>query len=307
LARLDDAPDPIRGLLPCPPGARRKAPARSAQAPNAAANTDRSPNTYAGRTHPITSIPNLRDVGGIYASDGRRVRPGILYRSSALDRLSGADAAEFDRLGIRAIYDFRTEPERLARPDRVAHGTEYVPADVVGTQAEHTPLQIMSSMSDPAAAREAFRDGKGAAMFVNHYREFVSLDSARKAYGRVFRDLTDGRFRPALIHCAGGKDRTGWAAASLQLLLGVPEDQVLADFLASNEYLKPMFEPWFAEFEARGGDPGLIADFMWVRPEYLESVLGEMRRSYGTIERYFTDGLALDSDSIEVLRAVFLE
>ena len=246
-------------------------------------------------------------MGGLATADGRRVRTGLLYRSSALDQLRGADAAEFDRLGIRTIYDFRTEPERVARPDRVPPGTQYVPADVVGTQAEHTPLQIMRSMSAPATAREAFGDGKGAAMFVNHYREFVSLDSARLAFGRVFMDLTDQRFRPALIHCAGGKDRTGWAAASFQLLLGVSEDAVMADFLASNEYLRPMFQPWFDDFEARGGEPGLIADFMWVRPEYLESVLGEMRRSYGTIEGYFAGGLGLDGDAIEALRAAFIE
>jgi len=40
----------------------------------------------------------------------------------------------------------------------------------------------------------------------------------------------------------GGKDRTGWAAASLQLLLGVPADLVMADFMASNEFLRPMFQ-----------------------------------------------------------------
>lgn len=246
-------------------------------------------------------------MGGLTAAAGRRVRTGVLYRSSALDRMIGADAAEFDRLGVRTIYDFRTEPERTARPDRVPPGTQYVVADVVGTQAEHTPLQIMESMRNPAAAREAFGDGKGAAMFAAHYREFVTLDSARFGFGRVFKDLADERSRPALIHCAGGKDRTGWAAASLQLLLGVPEDLVMADFLASNEYLQAMFQPFFDDFEARGGEPGLIADFMWVRPEYLDAALDEMRGSFGTIERYFADGLALDDGAIDALRAAFLE
>ncbi len=221
--------------------------------------------------------------------------------------MRGADAAEFDRLGVRTIYDFRTEPERLARPDRVAPGAVYVAADLVGTEAEHTPLQIMKTMNDPAAAREAFGSGKGAALFANHYREFVSLESARSALGRVFSGLTDGRRRPALIHCTGGKDRTGWAAASLQLLLGVPEEGVMADFLASNAYLDAVFQPFFEEFEARGGEPGLIPDFMWVRPDYLESAVDEMRRSYGTVEGYFAGGLGLDGGAIESLRAAFIE
>lgn len=246
-------------------------------------------------------------MGGLTAADGRRIRTGLLFRSSALDRVGDADAAALATLGIRTIYDFRTEPERAARPDRLPPGTQYVVADVVGTQAEHTPLQIMQSMRNPAAAREAFGDGKGAAMFVAHYREFVSLDSARLGFGRVFDGLADERYRPALIHCAGGKDRTGWAAASFELLLGVPENLVMADFLASNEHLQAMFQPFFDDFEARGGDPDLIADFMWVRPEYLESALDEMRTSYGTIERYFSHGLGLQGEALRALRAAFVE
>jgi protein-tyrosine phosphatase len=81
----------------------------------------------------------------------------------------------------------------------------------------------------------------------------------------------------------------------------------MADFLASNEHLQAMFQPFFDDFEARGGDPDLIADFMWVRPEYLESALDEMRTSYGTIERYFSHGLGLQGEALRALRAAFVE
>jgi protein-tyrosine phosphatase len=256
---------------------------------------------------PLSSLPNLRDVGGLATADGRRVRTGLLFRSAALDGLEGADTARFARLGIHTIYDFRTETERAARPDRVQPGTQYVVADILDGMAGQTPGQIMETLRDPTVAREAFGDGKGAAMFVAQYREFVRLGSARLAFGRVFTDLTDERYRPALIHCTGGKDRTGWAAASLLLLLGVPEDLVMEDFLASNDYLGPMFRSFFEDFEARGGDPDVIADFLWVRPEYLEAALDEMRRSFATIERYFADGLGLGDGTLRALRAAFLD
>lgn len=267
----------------------------------------RRTDTHTDQAIALASVPNMRDVGGLATADGRRVRTGVLYRSGALDMLEGDDAAHFARLGIRTIYDFRTESERTARPDRVPPNTEYVAVDVLGDLPQHTPGQIMALLRDPAVAREAFGDGKGAAMFVSQYRGFISLDSARRAFGRLFRDLADERHRPALAHCTGGKDRTGWAAASLLLWLGVPADMVVQDFMASNAYLRPAFRSFFDDFEARGGDPELIASFLWVRPEYLESALDEMRRSFGTIDRYFADGLGLEGGSLRALRSAFLD
>ena len=61
------------------------------------------------------------------------------------------------------------------------------------------------------------------------------------------------------------------------------------------------------EFEARGGNPQLIADFLMSRPAYLEAALDEMRGSFGTVERYFADGLGLGPDGIAALQSRFLE
>ena len=230
----------------------------------------------------------------------------MLYRSAALDRLGGTDALEFERMGIRTIYDFRTEAERAARPDRAPANTRCVAVDLLDGMQGHAPAEIQTAMGDPAIAREVLGDGKGEAMFVAQYRAFVSLDNARNGLGRVFRELADENCRPALIHCMGGKDRTGWAAASLLLFLGVPADLVMADFMASNENLQVMFQSFFDDFAARGGDPDLLGAFLWVRPGYLETALDEVSRSFGTIESYFADGLQLDERTRRALRAAFL-
>ena len=77
-----------------------------------------------GQSIAIASVPNLRDLGGWPTRDGRRVRAGLLYRSTALDRLAGADMAAFAALGIRSVYDLRTEAERTVQPDQLPPGTE---------------------------------------------------------------------------------------------------------------------------------------------------------------------------------------
>jgi protein-tyrosine phosphatase len=246
-------------------------------------------------------------VGGLPTADGRRVRTGLLYRSSALDRLAGPDASEVASLGIRTIFDFRTEAERTGRPDRVPAGVRYVPADILDGMTGHTPGQIQAAMADPAVAREVLGDGKGTAMFVDQYRAFVTLPGARRTLGSVFAELADGHNRPALIHCMGGKDRTGWAAASLLLFLGVPVELVTADFMASNEHLGGMFRGLFDDFAARGGDPELLSAFLWVSREYLAMALDQVATCFGTIEGYFSEGMGLDDATLDTLRAAFVE
>jgi len=255
----------------------------------------------------IASLPNLRDLGGHQTRDGGRVRTGLAYRSTDLSRLDGDDAAALARLGIRTVYDLRTDGERAAQPDRLPPGAAYVVADVVRDSSGMTPANFTGVFEDPQRAEEALGGGRAARFFVDAYREFVHLESARAAYHRLFADLASGEYSPALFHCTTGKDRTGWAAAALLLLLDVPDDVVMEEYLLSNRFLAPMSQPLLDQFRARGGDLGLLRPLMEVRPAYLESALDEMRRTFGTIERYFAEGLGIDTTTRASLRTTFVE
>lgn len=260
-----------------------------------------------GESIPIASLPNLRDLGGWPTRDGGRVRWGQVYRSTAPDRLEGADAAAFAALGIRSVYDLRTEAERSAQPDRVPPGTEYVVLDVVKDSAVAAPAKLLDVRSDPKAAEEVLGGGRAEPLFERGYREIVTLPSACAAYGRLFTDLTFEEHRPALFHCTTGKDRTGWAAAALLTLLGVADDLVMHEYLLTNEELLPAEKPVLDHFRALGGDPHVLLSVVAVAPEYLEAALDEMRREFGTIERYFAEGLKIGTDAQLALRAALVE
>lgn len=92
----------------------------------------------------IASLLNLRDLGGWPTQNGSGVRYGLLYRSAQLDRLDGPDADAFGGLGIRSIYDMRTEPERSAKPDRVPPGAEYIVIDVLRDAPGAAPAQLIN-------------------------------------------------------------------------------------------------------------------------------------------------------------------
>lgn len=252
-------------------------------------------------------IANLRDVGGHDVRGGGRVLRGIVYRSAAIGGGEAVDAL-LTGFGVRTVVDLRTREERESHPDRLPEGIDLVVADVLeGAAPEGSPSEIRAVLEDPAAAARILGDGRAEHYFIAKYREFVTLDSARTAYGRLFAGLAAEFRRPVLIHCGTGKDRTGWAAAALLLLLDVPYDAVVADYLRSAAEIRPTLEPGLAAFRARGGDPGLLEPIIDARVAYLEAALEAMRTSFGSIEGYFADGLGIDDAVQHSLREALVE
>jgi protein-tyrosine phosphatase len=250
----------------------------------------------------IATLPNLRDVGGHATRDGGRVRTGLLFRSTDLSRLDDAGVADLGRLGIRTVFDLRSAAERSGRPDRLPAGAEHVVVDVLLDSAGLTPADMERVLATPDGAARALGDGRAERFFLDAYREFVELPSARAAYGRLFAELAHASRRPGLVHCTTGKDRTGWATATLLLL-----QVVLDEYLLSGPLIAAIFEPQLAAFAALGGDPALLRPLVEVRPAYLEAGLAAMREGYGTVERYVGEGLGIDAATRDALRLAFVE
>jgi protein-tyrosine phosphatase len=261
---------------------------------------------HPGQNIPIATVPNLRDMGG-WSAPGGRVRSGVLFRSAEFGNLQGDDAAAFARLGIRSVYDLRTADERAANPNTLPPGTEYIVLDILADASDAGPAQLAQDLSDPKTAVEKLGDGEAVALFEEGYRQIVSLPSALTGYGQFFTDISEPEHRPAVFHCTTGKDRTGWAAASFLLLLGVAEDDVRTDYLLTNAQLLPALKPVIDKVVAKGVDPDLLKPIFGVQQEYLDAALDEMRKRYKTIDGYFADGLGLDAATIDRLRAAYIE
>lgn len=260
-----------------------------------------------GANIPLRSVPNLRDLGGWPTRDGGRVRSGLLYRGTALDRLQGDDLAAFVGLGIRSVYDLRTEAERSASPDQKAPGVEAIVVDVLKDASDSAPAQLLKALSDPQAAAQMLGGGRAVAMFEHGYRQIVSLPSALAGYRTFFTDLLDAARRPLYFHCTTGKDRTGWAAAALLTLLDVPDELVMQEYLLTNEQLLPALQPVFDHFQSLGGDPALLRPILGVQKEYLEAAFDEMHQRFGSMERYFADGLGLDQAVQAAIRQTLVQ
>ncbi|MEZ4768270.1 MAG: tyrosine-protein phosphatase [Caldilineales bacterium] len=254
----------------------------------------------------IPSTPNLRDLGGHTTLDGRQTRSGLLYRSEQLGRIADAELSDLEKLGLKKIYDLRTAAERDLLADRLPPGAEAVVVDVLADEGQAGPAQLLHLLADPQQAHQQLGDGKAAQDFVASYRQLISLPSARAGFARMFSELADEANLPALFHCTTGKDRTGWAAAAMLTLCGVPQQAVMADYLASNDFILPEYQPMIDKYVAMGVEEEILLSILGVRREYLEAAFSEMRDRYDDIEGYFGEGLGIDAAGQRTLRERFV-
>ncbi len=162
-------------------------------------------------------------------------------------------------------------------------------------------------MQDPLEANKVFGGGKADEGFKAAYRQFVSLPSARHEFRKLFLMLADENELPALFHCTTGKDRTGWAAAALLTLLGVPKEVVMEDYLRSNEYIIPMYQGVIDKFVEGGGEKEIPLTLLGVKKVFLEASFDEMEKNYGTIDKYFSEGLGINAEQQQALRDRYLK
>ena len=254
----------------------------------------------------VASMPNFRDVGGRRTREGAALRTGLLYRSDQIPELTAEDVRALAGLGLRYVYDLRTEAERALRPGDRVPGATHVPLDVLADDRQSMAARLLRLLADPGPAEELLGEGRGIAMFVASYRSFVELPSAQAAFRRLFEGIAEAERLPAMLHCTTGKDRTGWACASLQLLLGVPQAEVVEDYLESNRRILHKYAPQVAAFAAQGGDPALLEPVLGVRREYLDASIEAALGAHGSIEGYFRRGLGLDAATLDALKARFL-
>ena len=131
------------------------------------------------------------------------------------------------------------------------------------------------------------------------YRGFVRANTPR--FAALFDHVLQEQEAPVVFHCTAGKDRTGFAAALILRSLGVSDEDVMRDYLLTNERLA-------MPDASRHGLTPEVSEVLWrVRPEFLRAALDAVDTDYGGLEGYFREGLGLGDAEREQLRQLYLE
>jgi len=250
-------------------------------------------------TTTLDGVPNFRDIGGYVTTDGRVVRAGRVYRSGMLGAATDDDLATLAALGLRTVIDLRTQPEVDA------FGVDRLPG-----LASLVRLPIPSAGADPVVVK-AMQTGRFPYLpdLAEVNRGYVSDDAER--LGDALELLSDSANLPAVVHCLGGKDRTGVISALLLTILGVPWATVRVDYLRSNEFYKGTLDdpqnPLSRAMVVRFGHPPDFGDeeskreFFVLRPAYIDVVLDEVTKDHQPIADFVSNKLGLTDATVERL------
>jgi protein-tyrosine phosphatase len=254
------------------------------------------------RRLPFSGAKNFRDLGGYSTADGGTVRWGMLYRSDALDKLTSRDLKLLKRLNLGRVIDFRSNHEREKHPDRLPQeaGIRVVEIPIADTSTKvwhEAREEMIRKLRDVNPADYMIAtNAELATTFTPEMRRFVHEVLA-----------SDGR--PLLFHCAAGKDRTGFGAAILLRMLGVPMETVMQDYLLTNKYIHAAYK-WrlvlVRILKGRRFSNG-IRGFAAASVEYLSAAFDAIDREHGSFEKYVRDGLGLSTGDVERLKAAYLE
>jgi protein tyrosine/serine phosphatase len=224
---------------------------------------------------------NARDLGGLPLADGGRVRPGELLRAELPHALTAGDLDVLrDAVGLRTVVDLRTRSEVRGRSvEWVGHGIAWVhcPFDLAGhdlvprTSADY-PTIYLAYLDRPAPVALAVATLIGPAA------------------------------RPALFHCAAGKDRTGVLGALLLDLLGVPREAIGADYeltaaaigdvLGKLKEIEP-YDRYLADLDPSHHAPVAAS---------IIAFLDRVDERFGGSERWLLDHAGVDRDALARFR-----
>jgi protein-tyrosine phosphatase len=235
-------------------------------------------------------LHNFRDVGGYAAADGRQVQWGRLYRSDSLAKFESgsSDWERFLKLGIRTVIDLRY-PWEIATRGRVPEHSSFA---YYNLSVEHRPYDQAGLSADVDIAR----------FLADRYLE-VACDGAAELR-RALDIIADGESAPVVVHCASGKDRTGLVVALVLSLVGVSEQDIVADFALTGLATERLVADWLAIHPGRtptwldyGRAPGSI----------MQLFLADLAAAFGSVREYAAEQLGVDADLTARLRRQLLD
>lgn len=260
---------------------------------------------------PLEGGSNFRDMGGYIGADGKSVVKGRLFRSGAPSSLTQDDMEYLEQFDFAAVVDLRSSEELDLYPNRW-----------VTTQTDIEYLNVDYSIVDLAGTTSSSASVSSSSALMQMDSMYRNFPAMLKPQLTLWLDTLITADQPVLVNCSAGQDRTGVASAVLLTLLGVDRQTILADYLLSTQYRRPIVErgdvdlveaaktnAFAAMMLSYGGneEPKATPLYMADGTPFLHFALDEIEKKYGSVAAYAEQELEIDAQDVQVLRAKYLK
>ncbi len=257
-------------------------------------------------------INNLRDLGGISARDGRKIKRGVFARSALLNNVTPQDRDMlYNDMGIRLVVDLRTGTETYSRPDSEIPGIAYFHVPMMRDSNEDSATPSMSEIK--RRIKSASGDDSRIALIPDMEKLYVNMlrsGFSKTNYLMLLKRLAGFKDGGVLYHCTSGKDRTGMITAGLLVMLGVGREAIMEDYMKSKESSLKESELMYSRVKSIGGSDRLasaLADFLIVRERFMDAFLAEIEEQCGSLDKFGEVLVRLSSEELTQFRNRVLE
>lgn len=249
----------------------------------------------------LNGLKNFRGLGGIETEEGYLIKPNTIFRSSAITGLDIGNITILENLGIKTIVDFRSKSEVEENPDDIIEGAVYhniTPNAEVAQEAsrdavDSIPNDLLKYLDEPEN------------LLIDEMRRLVSDKRSNSVYKEFLHMFKSKNNLPIVFHCRGGKDRAGFAAMLILMTLGVSKDNIIKDYLITEEVNVEINKKKMVLYAEKYDDLRVLAireALMSAKKSYIDAAFDEVGKVSGSKENYLKEVMELTSNDIELIR-----
>jgi protein-tyrosine phosphatase len=239
------------------------------------------------RRYLFADIHNFRDLGGYATNNGSMTAYNTFFRSDSPHLMGLDDQAKIRALGIGTIVDLRFPAEQIAMRSPF----------VDDRQIDYHSIAVMTDFS---VYNTRLSEGVPKLYF-----DVVQHDPAK--FVQIFQVLIHAT-APTWLYCRVGNVRTGIVTALLLDCVGVPHNEIVADYMRTALYVESimhtMRQEVFENASLGNASKELFDVALWPRPENIQMLLYFFRLRYGGSAGYLLDA-GITSDELKQLQVKF--
>ena len=162
---------------------------------------------------------NVRDLGGMDASNGSKTRWGAIVRGDHPAKLTESGWASLYEHGIRTIVSLRT------------HGLDE--RDYLEVKPPYSDIETVVVETEDVTDQEFLEKWVSSELWCTplYYQDALARWTQRHA--EAIKGIAQAKAGGVLFHCKRGHDRTGIVGLLLLSLVGVAPEDILADYALS--------------------------------------------------------------------------